>query len=220
MKTTKTVEYDESIDDYVITFTDEELADLGWKPNDQLIWTDLGNGSFSLKKLTENTMKLEHWLKATGHRVTEGSEYLWTCFENPYELAIDNADYYSSVIYNRDTCEVYTVCVSDNDRNNHYIWFHPDHRSKYIDYAARREINAFEAFDDVEYHELTDELDMLEKIRAITHNEDYDTRVQISVNLDDDVINWLYQEAHRQDITVNQLVNNILLAEINRLQSK
>lgn len=43
-------EADDGSGDLVLPLTDEIMADAGWKTGDTLIWTDLKNGSWSLKK--------------------------------------------------------------------------------------------------------------------------------------------------------------------------
>ena len=48
--TVKLEEADDGSGDLVIPFTDEQLAEAGWKEGDTIEWTDLGNGSWSLKK--------------------------------------------------------------------------------------------------------------------------------------------------------------------------
>lgn len=48
-KWTVTVEEDENGDQY-IPFTDEQLAEAGWKEGDTIEWIDNGNGSWTLKK--------------------------------------------------------------------------------------------------------------------------------------------------------------------------
>jgi len=40
--------------------------------------------------------------------------------------------------------------------------------------------------------------------------------VSVTIELDRDVLWWLFNEAHRQDITLNQLVNDILLKELKK----
>lgn len=42
----------------------------------------------------------------------------------------------------------------------------------------------------------------------------------IKIDIDSDILWWLFQEAHKQDITLNQLVNKILLDYIDRLEKK
>lgn len=54
-KWTITVEEDPETGDLVIPFSDEMLAEVGWKSGDTLIWTDNTNGSWTLtKKEIEN----------------------------------------------------------------------------------------------------------------------------------------------------------------------
>lgn len=48
--TVRLEEADDGSGDMVIPFTDEQLAEAGWKEGDTIEWTDLGNGSWSLKK--------------------------------------------------------------------------------------------------------------------------------------------------------------------------
>lgn len=43
-----TLEEDPETGDLILPFTDEILAEVGWKTGDTLQWTDLGNGSWSL----------------------------------------------------------------------------------------------------------------------------------------------------------------------------
>lgn len=44
------IQLDESTGDYFIEFPPALLAKLGWRENDTLIWTDQGDGTFSIKK--------------------------------------------------------------------------------------------------------------------------------------------------------------------------
>lgn len=50
-----TVEEDSETGDLILPLPEDMLNEVGWKPGDILIWTDLKNGSWSLtKKDTEN----------------------------------------------------------------------------------------------------------------------------------------------------------------------
>jgi len=52
-----TLEEDPETKELILPFTDEMLQDLGWKEGDTLEWTDLGNGSWSLAKKSDETAK-------------------------------------------------------------------------------------------------------------------------------------------------------------------
>lgn len=45
--------------EHFLEFTDEILAEVGWKEGDVLKWIDNGDGSWSLKKLDENQENTE-----------------------------------------------------------------------------------------------------------------------------------------------------------------
>jgi|LauGreDrversion4_2_1035121.scaffolds.fasta_scaffold799105_2 hypothetical protein len=51
-------EADDGSGDLVLPLTDEIMASAGWKTGDTLIWTDLHNGSWSLKKKDADYKKL------------------------------------------------------------------------------------------------------------------------------------------------------------------
>ena len=54
-KWTITVEEDPETGELILPFPEDMLSEVGWKPGDTLIWTDLKNGSWSLtKKEIEN----------------------------------------------------------------------------------------------------------------------------------------------------------------------
>lgn len=44
------VQEDPETGDAIIQLNDEILASTGWQEGDELVWTDLGNGSWSLTK--------------------------------------------------------------------------------------------------------------------------------------------------------------------------
>jgi hypothetical protein len=56
---TLTIEQDPDTGDLVLPFTDEILAELGWKEGDVLDWVDNQDGSWSLvKKKSKKTKKV------------------------------------------------------------------------------------------------------------------------------------------------------------------
>lgn len=65
--------------------------------------------------------------------------------------------------------------------------------------------------------ELETDEDLLEKFNAIVQGRDYDTRVSIPIDLPEDYLMALMLEAHRQDITFNQLVVNIIVKQANQV---
>jgi hypothetical protein len=86
----------------------------------------------------------------------------------------------------------------------------PDFQKKNKKEARRRDVNKDEAWDDVNYIDLEVDDDFIQKCLAIQAGEDYDTKVSVPLELEDDKMFELMRMAHEQDITLNQLVENIL----------
>ena len=145
---------------------------------------------------------LKQFMETVNYRISEGSD--WNGFA-PGAYSLDswngNQDGHSlCIIFNTKDQTVYSVQVCDYKRNRAYRYTHPNHR-KDLDR---------EAWDDVEWCDLEDETDWLEKAQAIVAGEDYDTRVSIPLDLGEDELFRLMSMAHEQDITLNRLVEQII----------
>lgn len=167
---------------------------------------------------------MRHFMEAVDYRITEGSDYGWNCYgHNAYQLDSwdgDNDDGYSiGIVFDRVTQLVYQMDAHDYKNSRAYRWIHPDYKKKNDQETRERMIDADEAWDDVRYVDLEVADDMLEKARAIASGRDYDTRVQIPLDIDDSTLLGLFMEAHRQDITLNELVCRALEQEIRRVNN-
>ena len=173
-------------------------------------------------------MELKDFMETVSYRVTEGSEYCWNCYgPNAYRLdswsgAWNNATegYTISIVFDTVTQTVYEVEAYDYTRNRAYRWQNPEYKLAHDTEACQREIDAREAWDDVRFVDLEVEADFWEKARAIVANEEYDTRVQIEITFEDDVLFSLMKIAHEKDITFNQLVEQVLQAKLNELKGE
>lgn len=173
-------------------------------------------------------MELKDFMETVSYRVTEGSEYCWSCYgPNAYRLdswsgAWNNATegYTISIVFDTVTQTVYEVEAFDYNRNRAYRWQNTEYKLAHDTEACQREIDAREAWDEVNFVELEVEADFWEKARAIVENEEYDTRVQIEVEFDDDVLLAAMKLAHEKDVTFNQLVEEVLQAKIDELKGE
>lgn len=171
---------------------------------------------------------LKDFMEAVDYRITEGSEFCWDCFgPNAYRLDSWNGEqdgHTVSVTFDTITQIVYQVEAFDYANNRAYRWSHPDYKKAYEDEAKTRNVDPYEAWGDdpdtVKFVELDVEADFLEKARAIIAGEQYDTRVQIEIDIDDDLLYNLMKLAHERDITLNQLVEQILSAHIEQLKKE
>ena len=158
---------------------------------------------------------IENFLNTVGHRISGGSEYQWQCF-GPDARYLDSEfpDRYSaSIVFDTQTQVVYEATVCDYAANRAYRWLNPDFKSAYDAEAQRRNADQ-EAWNNVGYIDLDVPEDYLTKARAIVIGESYDSRVSVPIDLPDDEMLALMTLAHKRDITLNQLVEQILTLAI------
>jgi hypothetical protein len=151
---------------------------------------------------------LKQFMEIISYRISEGSK--WNGFApSAYSLDYWNGDqdgHSLCIIFNTKDQTVYNVQACDYKNNRAYRFTHPDHRND-LDK---------EAWDDVSWCDLDVEEDWLEKAQAIVDGRDYDTRVQVPLELGEDELFRLMSMAHERDITLNQLVTEIIQHVIDR----
>ena len=156
-------------------------------------------------------LTLPEFLELIDHRITGGGEFQWQCYGNhAHTIDSDGANHSFSVVFDRDDQEVYEVTVCDYANNRAYRMIDPDFKSGHDNEAADRNVPANQAWDDVRYVDLDVDDDFIQKGLAIRDSKPYDTRIQLDLDLDDDLLFGLMKLAHQQDITLNQLIEQIL----------
>ena len=157
---------------------------------------------------------MKEWMELIGYRITEGSDYCWQCYgSNAHCLDSWNGEqdgHSFTVIFDTKDQTVYEVQAHDYVHNRAYRMINPDFQKKYKKEAKHRDIDKNNAWDDVNYIDLEVDDDFIQKCLAIRAGEDYDTKVSVPLELEDDKMFELMRMAHEQDITLNQLVENIL----------
>jgi hypothetical protein len=157
---------------------------------------------------------LKEWMEVVGYRITEGSDYQWECYgADAHCLDSWNGDqdgHSLSIYFDTKTQEVYEVQAHDYKNNRAYRFINPDFAKKHKKEAKRRSVEYKQAWDDVDYIDLETTADFLDKARAIEAEEDYDTRIEVPLTLDDDQLFDLMKLAHEADMSLNQYVELIL----------
>ena len=146
-------------------------------------------------------LTLKEFMELVDFKITEGSDYhvnvpglyllsSWNGEQNGYsfDIAFDPAD----------NQRVYLVEANDMKNNRAYRLKDP---ALDIDNVA---------WDGVEYTDLEVDDDFIQKCLAIKSGEEYDTRVSVPLELEDDLLFELMKKAHEEDITLNQMVEEIL----------
>lgn len=141
------------------------------------------------------------------YKITEGSKYQWDCFgTNAYTLESNSYGHGFSILFDTQTQVVYQVEAYDYKHNRAYRMVNADFSAAYSAECLHRGVNEKQADEDVDFVDLDDVDDFIQKGRAIRTGEDYDTRVEIQLDLDDDIVVQLMKMAHERDITFNQMV--------------
>lgn len=153
---------------------------------------------------------LKEWMELCDYRITEGSDYLFAAYGNKaYSLDYWNGDqdgHSMSIVFDRDTQQVFEAQVCDYRLERAYRLINPDYRNQNQD---------TEAWDGVRWTDLEVDVDFMQKAVAIVNDEtDYDTRVSVPIDLPDNELFELMKLAHERDITLNQLVEEALRAAI------
>lgn len=157
---------------------------------------------------------IKEWMELVSYQITEGSEYCWQCY-GPDAYTLDSWDgeqngHSFTIIFDKQDQVVYELQAHDYKNNRAYRWINPDCKLDHDSEACNRNIDARIAWDDLNYVNLEIVEDFYDKATAIMNGEDYDTRVQVPLDLEDDLLFDLMKMAHERDITLNQMVEIVL----------
>jgi hypothetical protein len=157
-------------------------------------------------------MHLSKVNEALSHRITGGSDYQWGCYgPNVRFLDFESEYAHASVVFDTATQEVYEATIdSKNESTKPYRWISPEFKYAYLDEAKERGVDPQHAWDNVKWIDLEVHEDFLTKAEAIFNGEDFDTRVQVPLELEREELYRLMTMAHERDITLNELVEDIL----------
>lgn len=172
-------------------------------------------------------LTLKDFMEICDYRITEGSDYQWNCYGyNAYILDSWNGDqegYTLSIVFDTKTQEVYEVQAFDYTNERAYRMINPNYAPQHMLECTTRgvEDNAWEDEDGnpIKFTDLEVTEDFIEKAVAIVAGEDYDTGVMVPLNLEKEQVYELMLMAHERNITLNQLVEDALRQEIERLQN-
>ena len=168
---------------------------------------------------------MKEWMELVGYRITEGAPYGWQCYgSNAYCLDSWNGEHDGhsfTIIFDSKDQTVYEVQAHDYLHQRAYRMINENFFKKMKKEAKHRNVDKDQAWehDDgtpLNYVDLDVDDDFIQKCLSIAAGEDYDTRVQVPLDLDKETMYELMQQAHAQDITLNQLVERILIDVIDR----
>jgi hypothetical protein len=172
-------------------------------------------------------MLLKTFMEIVNYRITEGSDYQWSCF-GPNAYMLDSWDgrhqdgHSLCITFDTETQEVYSMEACDYMHNRAYRLINPAYRDAHDKEVKQRGL-ANEAWEDEEgnpvlWCDLEVEEDFEEKARAIVAGMEYDTMVSVPLDLPEDILLEAALNAHRQNITLNEYINNALREMVNEFE--
>jgi hypothetical protein len=168
-------------------------------------------------------LTVKEWMELVNYKITEGSDYGWMCFgPDAYSLSSWNGEhdgYSFNIVFDNKTQVVYTVEVCDYKNDRAYRIINPLFKTIHDSESEDRGVLGNQAWDDVDWIDLEADDDFIQKGLAIRDGEDYDTRVSVPLDLEDNVMFELMKQAHEQDITFNELMEQILIDAIDKVKN-
>lgn len=152
------------------------------------------------------------------HKIVNGSDFGWSCYPNARLLDYEADNAFGSIVFSTVDQTVYEATVDGNRSDGSgqvcYRWINPQWADAMYSEAKDRDADVTLAYDDFEWIDLDLWEDFAKKASAMFRGEEWDERIMIEVDLPDDIRLKLYDMAHEQDITFNQLVSNIVSAQL------
>lgn len=155
---------------------------------------------------------LEQFFNAVNFRISEGSDYGWTCFgPDAYMLCAESTESFSaSVVFDRQDQTVFEVDVHDYNLSKSYRLINPDFKEQYFKESKERGIDPFEAYDNVNFIDLELPEDFIEKTSAIVAGEAYDNRVLVPVELSDEDMATVEKLSSEAGLTVEEYLSKLI----------
>jgi hypothetical protein len=167
---------------------------------------------------------IRDYMESINYRITEGSDYCWQSFgPDAYRLESWSGEQDGTsvgIVFDTRTQVVYQMEAHDYSAEHSYRWTHPDYQTAFREESQQKlsKESLDVAWDNVKFTDLEVAEDMIIKASAIVRGQPYDTRVQVPVELNDSELFQLMKIAHERDITLNQLVEQILTEVIKKEQ--
>lgn len=163
-------------------------------------------------------MRIKDFLEAIQYKITEGNQYQWECYgENAFTLEywdgqIDGKS--CSITFNTENQAVGDASVCDFENDRAYRWINPLYKKQVFEEAKRRNVDNSYAWETVKFCDVDDYNEFLNILREIIGTTQVE-QATVELDLTHDECYKLMLLAHKNDITLNQLVEEIILQYLN-----
>lgn len=164
--------------------------------------------------------QMEAYIRAIEFKITDGDNFLWKCFgPNARFLESLDGDFHVSAVFDTVTRRIYEASISSTYSGDiGYRWIDMDYIEAYKEEAASRNVDWMQLCDDKRWAMTDDFDDIIDKITKITRGEEYDPRVILYLELDDDVKEMVENAATLLGISIEEFVERALKETIKEEQ--
>ncbi len=122
-----------------------------------------------------------------------------------YSFTAQNYNYLIRAIFDVSENKVYSIIAIDYSKKKGFIWIHPD----YVDVYFRFIDDEFN-LDDISYIQTDYVPDILDKVKKIYTNEEYNDLVSLPLDVSERELFYAMKQANKLDMTFNQYLNMLI----------
>ena len=173
--------------------------------------------------MSKQNVTLKDFMEMVNYDVDEAWKFQWSCYGNAaFGLDAGNVDgsegheYTISIVFDIVTQTVYEMSAFDYENDRAYRYINPDYVEAYNAESLERKVDSKRAWEGADYIDLEVPEDIIEKARAISLGEEYDTRISIGLDLEESEIFCLMKLAHENNMSLNAFVKKVVLDSISK----
>ena len=151
---------------------------------------------------------LYKFIEAIDYRITGGAPYQWKCYGATARFLdcwVPNVASVNAIFDSVDQTLYEVRATFENGDHKGYVWYNPAFKAAFLAEAKNRAV-----VDEGDYASTDCLDDVLAKAKAMLAGEDFDRRVVMTIDMEDDLFVLLARQAHEKDVTFNKHMEDIL----------
>ena len=165
-------------------------------------------------------MTLHDFFSIFDYKVTDGSEFLWSCFgQHARCIELTSDDVVGWVVFSKVTQEIFQAEVYNESALVAYRWMPDASRQAFVAECTQRNVPLSEAWDGCDFIDVGSLEEFMNHAKRLIDGENLDVNDEVEVKLSHDVIIALTMEAHRRNITLNEMMNIALREMLDKIES-
>ena len=152
---------------------------------------------------------LKAFLEAADYKIADTDSYHWHCYGDHAKVIDCEFGHASAyVVFNGKTQTVFEIAVVTDDDGPHsaYRWIAEGFRERYSKEAEVRNFDPNIYFDGRRWADTESFEDILEKVAAIRKGEEFDTRVVMSFDVDNETLELIEHAATIKGVTLEDFI--------------